>query len=138
MKLYVGTLSYSVNDSALRALFEPFGNIEAARVISDRDTGSSKGFGFVEMSDADGQKAMGALNGKDNDGRALKVNEAKPQENRGGGGGYGGGGAGERVAVEYCADRTCRGVALGARGRVGRAATRGPRQCRRPLALQRV
>jgi cold-inducible RNA-binding protein len=91
MKLYVGNLSYSVNDSTLRALFEPFGNIESARVISDRDTGSSKGFGFVEMADADGQKAMGALNGKDNDGRALKVNEAKPQENRGGGG-YGGGG----------------------------------------------
>ena len=94
MKLYVGNLSYSVNDSTLRALFEPFGNIESARVISDRDTGSSKGFGFVEMSDADGQKAIGALNGKDNDGRALKVNEAKPQENRGGGGGYGGGGGG--------------------------------------------
>jgi RNA recognition motif-containing protein len=92
MKLYVGNLSYSVNDSTLRALFEPFGNIESARVISDRDTGSSKGFGFVEMSDEDGQKAMGALNGRDHDGRALKVNEAKPQENRGGGGGYGGGG----------------------------------------------
>ena len=92
MKLYVGNLSYSVNDSTLRALFEPFGNIESARVISDRDTGSSKGFGFVEMSDDDAQKAMGALNGRDNDGRALKVNEAKPQENRGGGGGYGGGG----------------------------------------------
>jgi RNA recognition motif-containing protein len=93
MKLYVGNLSYSVNDSTLRALFEPFGNIESARVISDRDTGSSKGFGFVEMADADAQKAMGALNGRDNDGRALKVNEAKPQENRGGGGGggYGGG-----------------------------------------------
>ena len=86
MKLYVGNLSYSVNDSTLRALFEPFGNIESARVISDRDTGSSKGFGFVEMSDDDAQKAMGALNGRDNDGRALKVNEAKPQENRGGGG----------------------------------------------------
>ena len=93
MKLYVGNLSYSVSDSTLRALFEPFGNIESARVISDRDTGSSKGFGFVEMADADAQKAMGALNGRDNDGRALKVNEAKPQENRGGGGGggYGGG-----------------------------------------------
>ena len=60
MKLYVGNLSYSVNDSTLRALFEPFGNIESARVISDRDTGSSKGFGFVEMSDDDAQKAMGA------------------------------------------------------------------------------
>ena len=73
---------------------DPDGAVESARVISDRDTGQSKGFGFVEMSDADGQKAMGALNGRDHDGRALKVNEAKPQENRGGGGGYGGGGGG--------------------------------------------
>ncbi|HEV8268330.1 MAG TPA: RNA-binding protein [Thermoanaerobaculia bacterium] len=89
MKLYVGNLSYSVNDSTLRSLFEPFGNIESARVISDRDSGSSKGFGFVEMSDADAQKAMGALNGREHDGRALRVNEAKPQENRGGGGGGG-------------------------------------------------
>ena len=92
MKLYVGNLPYSVNDNILRSTFEAHGAVESARVISDRDTGSSKGFGFVEMSDADAQKAMGALNGRDNDGRALKVNEAKPQENRGGGGGYGGGG----------------------------------------------
>jgi RNA recognition motif-containing protein len=89
MKLYVGNLSYSVNDSTLRDLFSQFGNVESARVISDRDSGQSKGFGFVEMADSDAQKAMGALNGKDHDGRALKVNEAKPQENRGGGGGYG-------------------------------------------------
>jgi cold-inducible RNA-binding protein len=92
MKLYVGNLSYSVNDSTLKSLFEPFGNVESARVISDRDTGSSKGFGFVEMSDEDAKKAMGALNGREQDGRALKVNEAKPQENRGGGGGGFGGG----------------------------------------------
>ena len=92
MKLYVGNLSYSQNDSTLRALFEAYGNVESARVIQDRDSGSSKGFGFVEMTDSDAQKAMGALNGRDQDGRALKVNEAKPQENRGGGGGYGGGG----------------------------------------------
>jgi RNA recognition motif-containing protein len=92
MKLYVGNLSYSVNDSVLKELFGAFGNVESARVISDRDSGQSKGFGFVEMSDADAQKAMSALNGKDQDGRALKVNEAKPQEPRsGGGGGYGGG-----------------------------------------------
>jgi len=96
MKLYVGNLAYSVNDTTLRSLFEPFGNVESARVISDRDTGSSKGFGFVEMADADAQKAMGALNGREIDGRALRVNEARPQENRGGGGrgGYGGGGGG--------------------------------------------
>jgi len=91
MKLYVGNLSYSVNDSVLKELFGAYGNVESARVISDRDTGSSKGFGFVEMSDEDAKKAMGALNGRDQDGRALKVNEAKPQENRGGGGGFGGG-----------------------------------------------
>ncbi len=90
MKLYVGNLPYSVNDSSLRDLFSQFGNVESARVISDRDSGQSKGFGFVEMADSDAQKAMGALNGRDHDGRALKVNEAKPQENRGGGG-YGGG-----------------------------------------------
>jgi len=94
MKLYVGNLSYSMNDTTLRGLFEPFGNVESARVISDRDTGSSKGFGFVEMADADAQKAMGALNGREVDGRALRVNEARPQEQRGGGGGRGGGGRG--------------------------------------------
>jgi RNA recognition motif-containing protein len=94
MKLYVGNLSYSQNDSTLRALFEAYGNVESARVIQDRDSGTSKGFGFVEMTDSDAQKAMGALNGREQDGRALKVNEAKPQENRGGGGGYGGGGGG--------------------------------------------
>jgi RNA recognition motif-containing protein len=92
MKLYVGNLSYSVNDSVLKELFGAYGNVESARVISDRDSGQSKGFGFVEMSDADAQKAMSALNGKDQDGRALKVNEAKPQEARTGGGGFGGGG----------------------------------------------
>ena len=92
MKLYVGNLSYSVNDSVLKELFGAYGNVESARVISDRDSGQSKGFGFVEMSDADGQKAMSALKGKDQDGRALKVNEAKPQEARTGGGGFGGGG----------------------------------------------
>jgi len=98
MKLYVGNLAYSVNDTTLRSLFEPFGNVESARVISDRDTGSSKGFGFVEMADADAQKAMDALNGREIDGRALRVNEARPQENRGGGGrgGYGGGGGRNR------------------------------------------
>jgi RNA recognition motif-containing protein len=94
MKLYVGNLSYSMNDTTLRGLFEPFGTVESARVISDRDTGSSKGFGFVEMADADAQKAMGALNGREVDGRALRVNEARPQEPRGGSGGRGGYGGG--------------------------------------------
>lgn len=90
MKLYVGNLSYAVNDSTLRSLFEAYGSVDSARVISDRDTGQSKGFGFVEMSDGDAQKAMGALNGREVEGRALRVNEARPQENRGGGGGGGG------------------------------------------------
>ena len=94
MKLYVGNLSYSVNDSTLRSLFEPYGNIESARVISDRDSGSSKGFGFVEMSDGDAQKAMGALNGREVDGRAIRVNEAENKPRTGGGGGGGGGGFG--------------------------------------------
>jgi RNA recognition motif-containing protein len=89
MKIYVGNLGYSVNDSTLRSLFEPFGTVESAKVISDRDTGASKGFGFVEMSNADGQKAMNALNGREVEGRALRVNEAKPQEPRSGGGGGG-------------------------------------------------
>lgn len=86
MKLYVGNLSYSANDSTLNELFAPYGQVDSARVITDRDTGSSKGFGFVEMPDADAQKAMSALNGREIDGRSVRVNEAKPQENRGGGG----------------------------------------------------
>ncbi|MCC6132827.1 MAG: RNA-binding protein [Acidobacteria bacterium] len=98
MKIYVGNLSYKVNDASLRGLFEPFGSVESARVISDRDTGSSKGFGFVEMSDADGTQAIAGLNGREFEGRTLRVNEARPQESRGGGGGGGyerrGGGGG--------------------------------------------
>ena len=87
MKLYVGNLPYSTTDSTLNDLFSPFGQVESARVITDRDSGTSKGFGFVEMSNADAQKAMGALNGREIDGRSIRVNEAKPQESRGGGGG---------------------------------------------------
>ncbi|HPA52869.1 MAG TPA: RNA-binding protein [Thermoanaerobaculia bacterium] len=89
MKLYVGNLSYNTTDATLNDLFAPFGQVESARVITDRDSGTSKGFGFVEMSNSDAQKAMGALNGREIDGRAIRVNEAKPQENRGGGGGRG-------------------------------------------------
>lgn len=87
MKLYVGNLSYNTTDATLQDLFGAYGQVESARVITDRDTGSSKGFGFVEMSNSDAQKAMGALNGREIDGRAIRVNEAKPQESRGGGGG---------------------------------------------------
>ena len=94
MKLYVGNLPYSVNDTTLRSTFEAYGAVESARVISDRETGQSKGFGFVEMADADAQKAMSALNGQELEGRSLRVNEARPQEPRAGGGGGGRGGYG--------------------------------------------
>jgi RNA recognition motif-containing protein len=92
-KLYVGNLSFGVTDSTLAQLFEAHGTVQSAQVIMDRDTGRSKGFGFVEMgSDAEAQAAIQALNGKDVEGRALTVNEARPREDRGGGrGGYGGG-----------------------------------------------
>ena len=93
-KLYVGNLTYDVTDSTLSQLFEAHGTAQSAQVIMDRDTGRSKGFGFVEMgSDAEAQAAIQALNGKEVEGRALTVNEAKPREDRGGGGrgGFGGG-----------------------------------------------
>ncbi|HVT83288.1 MAG TPA: RNA-binding protein [Phycisphaerae bacterium] len=94
-KLYVGNLSYSMNDDGLRELFSQHGAVDSAQVIMDRETGRSKGFGFVEMSDAAAaDAAIAALDGKDNGGRALKVNEAKPREERPRGGGYGGGGGG--------------------------------------------
>jgi len=97
-KLYVGNLSYDVDSSQLEDMFKAHGTVQSAQIINDRDTGRSKGFGFVEMgSDAEAQAAIAALNGTDNGGRALTVNEAKPKENRsggGGGGGYGGGGGG--------------------------------------------
>jgi RNA recognition motif-containing protein len=94
-KLYVGNLAYGVSSSDLQQLFEEFSTVQSAQVIMDRDTGRSKGFGFVEMgSDAEAQAAIDALNGKNVDGRNLTVNEARPREDRGGGGrgGYGGGG----------------------------------------------
>ncbi len=90
-KLYVGNLSYDVSSSDLEALLSPHGTVESAEVIMDRDTGRSKGFGFVEMgSDSEAQAAISALNGQEQGGRALKVNEAKPREPRSGGGGGGG------------------------------------------------
>ena len=97
-KLYVGNLSYSVSNSDLEQLFGPFGTVQSAQVIQDRDTGRSKGFGFVEMaSDAEAQAAIRGLHDQEHDGRPLTVNEARPREERGGGGGgggYGGGGGG--------------------------------------------
>ena len=88
--LYVGNLSYDVKNADLEALFAAHGTVESANVIMDRDAGRSKGFGFVEMSsDEEAQKAIEALDGQENGGRALKVNEARPREDRGGGGGRG-------------------------------------------------
>jgi len=94
-KLYVGNLSYEVSDSDLTKLFEPHGTVESAQIIMDRDTGRSKGFGFVEMkSEQEAKDATAALNGQDSGGRALTVNEAKPRTEggrsaSGGRGGYG-------------------------------------------------
>lgn len=95
-KLYVGNLSYDVDSSALQELFTTHGTVESAEVIADRETGRSKGFGFVQMStDEQANAAIAALNGVQNGGRALTVNEAKPRENRPhSGGGFGGGRSG--------------------------------------------
>jgi RNA recognition motif-containing protein len=111
-KLYVGNLAYSIGDTDLEQLFAPHGTVQSAHVIVDRETGRSKGFGFVEMgSDQEAQAAMTALNGKEVDGRTLTVNEARPREagggpvggrgrggfgGGGGRGGFGGGGGGRR------------------------------------------
>lgn len=99
-KLYVGNLTYAVTDATLEAMFAPYGTVQSAQVIMDRDTGRSKGFGFVEMgSSQEAQAAIDAMNGKEVEGRKLTVNEARPREERrpgggggGGRGGYGGGG----------------------------------------------
>jgi RNA recognition motif-containing protein len=100
-KLYVGNMSYDMDSSSLQDLFSAHGTVQSAEIISDRETGRSKGFGFVEMgSDSEAQAAISALNGQEHGGRALTVNEAKPKESRPGGGGgggrggYGGGGGG--------------------------------------------
>jgi cold-inducible RNA-binding protein len=90
-KLYVGNLSYQVSNTDLENMFAAFGTVNSAEVIQDRDTGRSKGFGFVEMADENGaQEAIRNLNEKEHDGRPLTVNEAKPREDRGGSRGYSG------------------------------------------------
>jgi RNA recognition motif-containing protein len=100
MKLYVGNLAYSMTDTDLQNLFEQYGAVQSAQIIMDRDTGRSKGFGFVEMSTTEeGQAAIQALHDQEINGRKLTVNEARPREDRGGGGGrgrgnFGGGGGG--------------------------------------------
>src|SRR5687767_3167577 len=106
-KLYVGNLSYQVDSSELEQLFGQHGQVVSAQIINDRDTGRSKGFGFVEMANNDeAQAAIAALNGQQHGGRALTVNEARPREERGGGGGggrggFGGGGGGRSGGGGY-------------------------------------
>jgi cold-inducible RNA-binding protein len=103
MKIFVGNFDFSMDDAQLRTLFEPFGAVESASVVTDRNTGRSRGFGFVEMNDADATKAIAALNGSEQGGRALNVNQARPKTESGGGrswsndrGGRGGGGGKSR------------------------------------------
>jgi len=98
--IFVGNLSFSATEESVRSLFAAHGTVDRVSIVTDRDTGQARGFGFVEMSDdAQGDRAIAALNGVDLDGRALNVNEARPKGDRGsgGGGGYrGGGGGGNR------------------------------------------
>lgn len=109
-KLYVGNLAYSIRDNDLEQAFSQFGTVTSAKVMMERDTGRSKGFGFVEMgSDAEAQAAINGMNGQPLSGRSVVVNEARPMEPRpprtggygGGGGGYGGGGGGRREGGGY-------------------------------------
>ena len=89
--IFVGNLSYDATEHAVRALFEEYGSVERVSIVTDRDTGRAKGFGFVEMSvNAEADQAIAGLNGRDMDGRALNVNEARPREERGGFGNGGG------------------------------------------------
>jgi RNA recognition motif-containing protein len=117
-KLYVGNLPYGVTDSDLDQMFAAHGAVQSAQVIMDRDTGRSKGFGFVEMgSDSEAQAAIAAMNGKEIDGRALTVNEARPKPEGGGGrGGYGGGGGGGGGRGGYGGGGGGRGGSGGGRG----------------------
>lgn len=95
MKIYVGNLPFSTTDTELRSMFEPFGQVDSAQVVIDRETGRSRGFGFVEMgNDEEAKAAIGQVNGQAINGRPLTVNEAKPREPRSGGFGGGGGGRG--------------------------------------------
>jgi len=110
--IFVGNLDFNTSEDELRKLFEPHGQVDRITILTDRDTGRSRGFGFVEMaSDEDGEKAITALNGSQIGGRTINVNEARPKAERGGGGGgFGGGGGGGR-------DRGDRGGRGGGGGR---------------------
>jgi cold-inducible RNA-binding protein len=118
MKIYVGNLSYEVTEEDLRLALEQFGQVESATIIKDKQSGQSKGFGFVEMaSKAEGQSAIDGLNGKELKGRALNVNEARPRtESRGGRGGYGGSRGGQGGS---------RGGGQGGSSRGGQGGSRG-------------
>ena len=99
--IFVGNLSFGATEDAVRTMFEAYGTVDRVSVVTDRETGRARGFGFVEMSvDAEAERAIAALNGRELDGRALNINEARPKEDRGGGGGGGyrggGGGGGQR------------------------------------------
>ena len=121
-KLYVGNLSYQVDSSELEQMFGAHGQVTSAQIINDRDTGRSKGFGFVEMAnDNEAQAAIEALNGQEQNGRALTVNEARPREERGPGGGGGGGRGG------YGGGGGRGGFGGGGRGGGGGASSRGDR-----------
>ena len=90
-KIYAGNFAFSITEAELRAMFEPFGKVESATLVTDRDTGRSRGFGFIEMpNDEEAASAIAGLNGRDSGGRPLTVNEARPKVERGGGGGRGG------------------------------------------------
>ncbi|HEV8040279.1 MAG TPA: RNA-binding protein [Bryobacteraceae bacterium] len=91
--IFVGNLNFGATEEAVRSMFEAYGTVEKVNLITDRDTGQARGFGFVEMSvNADADRAIAELNGRELDGRALNVNEARPKTDRGGSGGGGGGG----------------------------------------------
>src|SRR5262245_22981393 len=113
-RIYVGNLSYQTTENDLSTLFEQVGQVESVNIITDRDSGRSKGFAFVEMSSEDADKAIAQFNGTELDGRALTINEARPREERSGGGrgGYGGGGGRDR-------GRGGRGGSGGGRGGYG-------------------
>ena len=95
--IFVGNLSFNTSEDELRQLFEPYGQVDRVSIMTDRDTGRSRGFGFVEMaSDEEGEKAIAGLNGSQVGGRTLNINEARPKTERGGGGGSGGRDRGDR------------------------------------------
>ena len=95
--IFVGNLSFGATEDAVRSMFEAYGTVDRVSVVTDRETGRARGFGFVEMSVNDeAERAIAALNGRELDGRALNINEARPKEDRGGGGGYRGNGGGRQ------------------------------------------